>query len=386
MLEDRARVQKVPVCVDGRLAASEATGVASYAAAMRAALAATGRAPLVLDDAQRGRFGVRSGAVERARRWLRVWSSRSVTLRQEGDRLFAADVFRLAQARFDRTGRMLALQAPGQAGFMHWTYPIPARIAGWVNLYTVHDVIPLTDPALSPVDGGALRRRIMAVAAAGDRIVTVSSAARQAILAAMPLDPAQVTDCGAAIADMVPDAGSLPAGLTHDEYYLFCGTAEPRKNLPRLIAAWAESGTGRPLVVVGPDATRIAPQPGLIVLPYQPRAALMNLVRQARALLFPSLAEGLGLPVVEAMALGTAMLTSDRGALAETAGGAALLVNPEDRAAIAAAIRRLDRDDALRAALIARGLVRQEDYSLQVFGERLLALHAEFAGDLRVRG
>ncbi len=375
-------MQKVPVCVDGRLDATAATGVARYSATVRAALKVAGRLPLTLDDAQRGQFGGRAGLGNIALRQARARLDRSLSLRREGSRLHARDVFRLAHARFFATGRLLELEVPGPAGIMHWTYPVPARIRGWANIYTVHDVIPLTHPGMSAVDSNSLRRRILAVAEHADRIITVSAWARREILEALPLDAGRVTDCGIALTGLEGALGVLPKDLVPQQYYLFCGLSEPRKNVPRLVAAWAASGTERALVLAGPGFDGIAPRPGLIVLRYQPREVLMALMREARALLFPSLAEGFGLPVAEAMALGTPVLTSDRGALVETAGGAALLVDPNDEAAIAAGIARLDRDDALCAALAKAGRERAQAFDIASFAQRLTALHAEVVGDL----
>lgn len=380
-------MQQVPVCVDGRLAASRATGVASYGLAMRAALAATGAPPLLLDDARGGRFGGAAPWHERWPRYARARLPLSLHLTHDGDRLWARDIFRLSQTRFAATGRMLELRADGPAGIMHWTYPIPAWIAGWANIYTVHDVIPIVSPGLSPVDPHAMRRRIAAVAEQADRIITVSQAARRSIIDALSLPEEQVVDCGIAVtmadhAAGVP-AGTLPANLAPGEYFLFCGLNEPRKNVPRLVAAWAASGTRRPLVLVGPDAQSIPPRPGLVLLPFQPRERLLALIRDARALLFPSLAEGFGLPVAEAMTLGTPVLTSDSEVLSETAGGAALLVDPHDQASIAAGIARLDQDATLCADLAVRGAARARAFTPSLFGARLQALHDEFAGDSR---
>jgi glycosyltransferase involved in cell wall biosynthesis len=384
MLEDRALRQKIPVCVDGRLAASAATGVATYAAAVREALAATGERPLLLDDARRGEFGGGSSSWrDVARRQWRARVGRPVSLVRDERRLHARDVFRLAQARFTASGRLLELTAPGPPGIMHWTYPIPAWIAGWVNLYTIHDAIPLTAPALTSMAAAPLKRRIMKIADVADRFIAVSAAARQEILGVLPIDPPRVVDCGSAVSALDPGSGALPPGLTPGAYYLYCGLAEPRKNLPRLIEAWRASGTERPLVLAGPDHRAIAPAPGVLVLPFQERARLIDLIRGARALLFPSLAEGFGLPVAEAMALGTPVLTAHRGALAETAGGAALLVDPEDGAAIAGGIAALDRDVELLAMLKSRGLDRAAAFTTMAFGRRLRRLHDEFAGDSR---
>lgn len=377
LVEDQARVGKRRVAVDGRLLASEATGVASYARTMLAALTLTGPPPEIVDDATRGVFGRADTAWGRARRALAARRDGVVPLHQADGALWSRDVFRLAQARFNRSGRLLELSAPGAAGIVHWTYPVPVRIAGWANCYTVHDVIPLTRPALAHTDAAALRARLAAIVATDARLVTVSAHSRDAIVAALGIPAGRVVDCGSA-PEPFPDAAEYAERLSPGSYFLFCGMDEPRKNLARIKAAMRASGAPRVLAIAGHDA---AAEPDVVPLGYLSRSDLAAAIRGARALVFPSLEEGFGLPVIEAMALGTPVLTSDRGALAEVAGGAALLVDPEDVGAIADGIARLDRDDALVTALRTRGLERARAFSLAAFGQRLRALHAEIAGD-----
>ena len=139
-----------------------------------------------------------------------------------------------------------------------------------------------------------------------------------------------------------------------------------------------------PLVIAGPDgwgasdiAGLIESTPGVIRLPYLDRHTVRILVSQARALVMPSLAEGFGLPVAEAMALGTAVATSDHGALAETAGGAALAIDPHDIAALAAGLRRLAMDDAFCASLAAAGRRNAERFTPARFAERLTRAYAD---------
>ena len=369
---------KVPLCLDGRMLAARATGVATYARTVRAALAEVGSPPLILDDAARGRFGDPRG---KWRRWWRARSAASVQLAAEPGGLFAPDVFALAQARFARTGQVLRLQAPGPPGVIHWTYPVAAAIEGWRNLYTIHDVIPLTHPELVDTDPAALRARLDALRPYAAGYLTVSEHSRGEIARTLGLDPARVVSAGLAV-EPPPVAGPPPAGLTAGSYFVFHGLAEPRKNLPRVVDAWRASGSARALVIAGPDGGEVLDLKGAIRLPYLGRAELIALVAGARALVFPSLAEGFGLPSAEAMALGTPVLTSDEGACAETAGGAALLVPPTEVEAIAAAMRRLDRDDALCAGLRRAGLVRAKAaFGLQAFGERLLCAYADLIGD-----
>lgn len=367
------------MCVDGRLLAADATGVATYARTVVAALTATGDPPLILADGAGGRFAAAEGSVAKMRRWVAARTPRPLALVPQPGRLFAHDVFRRAQARFNASGHVLDLVAPGPPGVMHWTWPIPARVVGWANLYTVHDVIPLTAPALGTTDPAGFRARVEALLAGGGWLASVSGHAREEILATLDVAPERVLDCGSAV-DVGTPAEPLPHGL-EPGFFLFCGSTEPRKNLDRIVAGWRAAATSRPLVLVGhaPRGDRVA---GVIELGFVPRPLLLALLAAARALVFPTLAEGFGLPVVEAMALGTPVLTSNTGALAEVAGGAALAVDPCDVAAIGEAIRRLDREEALCAGLAAAGLRRARHFSPVDFGARLRRAYGEIAGDL----
>ena len=361
-------------------AAAGATGVARYGEAVLAALAESGRQPFVLDDAARGRFGEARGPADRARRMLAARLGHARALAYVGRWLRGRDVFRLAQARFDATGAMLRLRAPGAPGVMHWTYPIPARIEGWANLYTVHDVVPITHPALASVDPAKLRARLAAIVASGGRIATVSSASRAAIAGVTGVPADDILDCGSAVVALDRAGGPLPDGLAPGGYHLFCGMDEPRKNLPRIVAGWQASGARLPLVVAGPAGATA--YPGVRTLGYLDRPVLMDVIAGARSLVFATLEEGFGLPAIEAMALGTPVIASARGALGEVAGGAALAVDPEDAGAIGAAIRAIEGDASLAALLAERGRRRAADFSLPAFGKRLLAAYAEIAGDL----
>ena len=133
-----------------------------------------------------------------------------------------------------------------------------------------------------------------------------------------------------------------------------------RKNVARLIRAHRESRIARRLVIAGPDGWQAAQElqdagPGVLRLRWVARPQLVALIAGARFVVVPSLAEGFGLVVAEAMVLGTAVICSDHGALAEVAGGAARLVDPRDTAALAAAIADLDADDATLNTMVQVG-------------------------------
>lgn len=179
----------------------------------------------------------------------------------------------------------------------------------------------------------------------------------------------------------VSDAARVTAVLQKHNitppYFLFLSTLQPRKNLNRLIDAYIQSGVSHQLVLAGkpgwlsrpildkitnlPTSSRQglrSPISNKISLPgYIPDADKAALLSGATAVLYPSLYEGFGFPVLEAQACGTAVLTATTSSLPEVAGDAALLVDPLDTAALAAGICRLAQDETLCRALVEKGLV-----------------------------
>ncbi len=372
--------QNLTVAIDGRMLASGGTGVSTYAQALHGALSQLGHAPLIVADASSGAMPSASGRIERWIRWLDALIDRSRRLETSRHELRARDLFRLANVHFDRHGTVLRLKAHGHPGIMHWTYPLPMTLVGWTNVYTVHDAIPLTHPELTPIDSARHRRLLGAIQAAGGRIMTVSEAARRDLARALGSEGA----ISAVATGIAPASATIigPAGLPAQGYFLCVGSVEPRKNLLRLVEAHRASETDLPLVIAGPSGWHaeaiepcLAVAPDIIRLPYPSRPELMALIANARALLFPTLAEGFGLPIVEAMALGTPVLTSRGGATEEIAGGAALLASADEVDDIAAAIARLTHDDALRADLVRAGRARAEHFTLDAFADRLKAFH-----------
>ncbi len=157
-------------------------------------------------------------------------------------------------------------------------------------------------------------------------------------------------------------------GIVTPRYLLSLGSLEPRKNLRRLLSSWKKLQRELPedigLVVVGArgslkvfqDAAISEIPEGVHFTGYAQQEHLPALYSGAMALVYPSLYEGFGLPPVEAMACGTPVITSNTTSLPEVTGGAALLVDPLDEDAIAAAILRLVRDEPLRALMSEKSL------------------------------
>jgi glycosyltransferase involved in cell wall biosynthesis len=381
-------LRNVPIAMDRRMLGPGGTGVSTYAQALRHAHEQISPASLLVSDRPREGRSLRPW-LPRAARALLVGAR--IAYRQD-DSFVWRDLFRVAQVHFNIYGQLLRLRVPERAGIMHWTYPVPIWLEGWKNIYTVHDAIPLTSPQLSPIDPARHRRLLTAIWDRGASVVTVSEAARKEIAGSMDWDRSKIVSCSQPV-DLtdVQDVDRLwPSDdLSPGQYLLVCGSVEPRKNIERLLSAYRASRVSLPLVIAGPDGWQstdlkslIASTPGVRRLPYQTRGGMIALIRHARAVVMPSLAEGFGLPVAEAMMLGTPVLTSSGGALAETAGNAALLADPTSEQAIAEAVKRLCSDDALCRELSRAGLVRAtKHFSPQVFAERLAAVYARLSPD-----
>lgn len=246
---------------------------------------------------------------------------------------------------------------------------------------TMRRVTRLADAALMP---SALRR--------ADRIIAVSHATRDDLVADFPDAAGRVVvvheAASGATRPHAPDW--LAANAVTAPYVLFVGTLEPRKNLARLLRAFAQlpaALASTQLVVVGgggwgDDALdRQARSTGigarLRVLGQVDEAALATLYRDAACLAMPSLYEGFGLPLVEAMAHGTPVLTSNVASMPEVAGDAGMLVDPLDVASITHGLERLLGDAALRARLAAAARARSPQFSWARAARETLAVFAD---------
>lgn len=327
------------------------------------------------------------------------------------DEVFVAeDLFIAAQRHLKLRKRSLELRFEQPPDLFHASRPVPIRLPGRPNLYTVHDLVPLRLPYTTLSDKPALHATMSELARTADHFVTVSDSAKNDLMEFFGVGADRITTTYQAVQfpphlleqseeDTQTD---LRGGfdLEPGEYFLFVGALEPKKNVRNLIEAYAGSGSRYPLVIAGAAGwlnedeqrmiaderflyyeiagTRVTPKRRVRRLSYLPQARLVSLIRGARALLFPSIYEGFGLPVVEAMLLGTPVMTSNVSSLPEVAGDAALLVDPYDLRAMTKAIRTLDADADLRAELSRRGRVRAAFFSPERFRERMQSLYSRF--------
>ncbi|QTH19558.1 glycosyltransferase family 4 protein [Rhizorhabdus wittichii] len=432
---------RLTIGIDGfNLAMPRGTGVATYGLGLAEAVAALGHATL-------GVFGIDVGDRADSRELLfydRIGKERAPETRKQHRRRLRRETFRsflpahahevpvtdavekqafagrlprfdrlvsspalfdVADRRLRRAGTFLTLRMPDPPAIMHWTYPVPIRLEGARNVYTLHDLVPLKLPYTTLDDKRHYRRLIELCVTEGDHICTVSESSRADILALFPgVAPDKVTNsyqtapvpAELLARDPAEDAGVVEGlfGLKRRGYFLFFGALDPKKNLARIIEAYLTSRSETPLVIVGArhwgteQEARIfgdqkkgvslygeAAAKGLVQLDYLPREMLLRLVRGAKAVMFPSLYEGFGLPALEAIRLGTPVISSTISSLPEVVGDAGLLVDPYDAGAIAGAMRALDEDPALAARLSAAAPAQAARFSDEAYRARLAAMY-----------
>lgn len=266
---------------------------------------------------------------------------------------------------------------------------------------TIHDIIHLLYPQFLPNRLALVYARVMVRRALSraDRIITVSYNSKRDLVDYFGINPARVDviyngvsprfrpDIPADERERVARKYGIPM-----PYLLFLGGERPHKNAQNVIRAFAEARRSRPdlphvLALAGPmpkntaridaligalDLGSSIARPGLIE-----EDDLPGLFAGADALLYPTLYEGFGLPVVEAMACGTPVLTSSTSALQEIAGGYAFLVDPLDVDAIARGIVALTTDPKIRSDYVELGRKRALDFSWHKAAERTLEVYAE---------
>lgn len=270
-----------------------------------------------------------------------------------------------------------AIAARERATLMHVTYTGPVY-SPCPMVVTVHDVSYWRHPEwFSRRDLAVLRTGVAMTVRRARGIITVSHHARSEISACYhcPESRIQVTHeaadpwfCRKAGERTLPPVWMAGAGI-RGPYVLAVGNLQPRKNLNRLVAAFAqlkrEKRVGHQLVFAGRAKWReselfeVIRREGLmddVVFPgYLPDEGLADLYREAAVFVYPSLYEGFGLPVLEAMACGAPVITSNVASIPEVAGSAAVMVDPLDVQSLKDALSRVLADEAVRHDLSARG-------------------------------
>ncbi len=267
----------------------------------------------------------------------------------------------------------LGIQFPERAArgmdLFHATNQIRRPPAALALTATLHDLTVWRMPHLHTSGNIAADKRYADhILRQASGLIAVSEHTRRDAIELLGLHPDRITTIHNGVAEAYFEPGE--AVVRAKPYILHLGTIEPRKNIDTLLDAWLQLPRDlrdtHELVIAGPAGWASAPTiarlkthpPGVTWLGYVPESALPGLIRGALALVYPSLYEGFGLPLAQAMACGTAAVTSNVSALPEVAGDAALLVEPQSASAIRNAMTRLIEDAELRRRLGEQGRTR----------------------------
>ncbi len=308
----------------------------------------TGPGYLLLDRSGMARFAAACDSGDWGRADLLSRAFRRLTPAQQAAQSLSR---RHAIGRCPRAGlrRMLARHLPQGGRYLNTGHAnlsasglAALRRAGLRCAVLIHDTIPLDLPRMSrPGSAARFEALLSAVACHADRVIVSADTTRVAVAAQLRRLGGAPGIIVAPLGVALPQAGDPPAGLDLDPpFFVALGTIEPRKNHALLLDVWDRLGPGAPrLLICGSRGwnnravfDRLDAKPANVVeLPGLPDAAVAALLLRARALLFPSLAEGYGLPPLEAAALGTPVVCGDLAICRELLGPRAVYLDPHDR-------------------------------------------------------
>jgi O-antigen biosynthesis alpha-1,2-mannosyltransferase len=251
---------------------------------------------------------------------------------------------------------------------------------------TFHDLFVMSGDYSTPEFRLKFTDQARTAAERSNLIITVSHFTAKQVEEFLKVEPARIR----VIPHGVRQPSEPQSPTPREPMILFVGALQRRKNVARLIEAFERVAPGWQLVLAGSfgfGSTEIlaraeaSPRRADIqILGYVPDGVLERLYQRASVFAFPSLDEGFGMPVLDAMARGVPVLTSNVSALPEIAGEAALEVDPVQTDAIAEGLRRLTGDENLRAQYAHRGLARSREFSWEKAVERTWKVYLELLG------
>lgn len=321
--------------------------------------------------------------------------------RRKHPETFAPDARRVdcwtpAHHRLERWA-LAAEVLPHGLDLLHSPDFIPPAAGYRRSVITVHDLTFLRYPAFLTAEARRYYNRQIGWAVGRAAAISADSQATKAdLIDLLRVPEAKVTVIPLGLdPEFRPDAPEGADAATLAElglkrgYVLFVGTFEPRKNVDGLLRAYARwrehTPDAPPLVLVGrrgwlfaetlAEIARLGLEPHVRRLEELPAAALPAVYRGAGVLVLPSHYEGFGFPVLEAMGCGTPVICADRASLPEIAGGAAVLIDPDDEAALVDALGRVAGESTLRTTLVAQGLARAQAFTWERTAHATLALY-----------
>ncbi len=278
-------------------------------------------------------------------------------------------------------------------------FVLPPVKPGVRTIVTIHDLSFVREPdSVMPGMTAHLKRWVPRSVERADRVIAVSEATRQDLIELYQTPPEKITTLYHGVTaefKVIKEPATLASvrqkyGLGDRSFILSLGTIQPRKNYRRLIQAFAKIDRSFSLVIGGgkgwkyenilAEVARQGLEKRVHFLGFVADADLPALYNAASLFVLPSLYEGFGLPLLEAMSCGTPVIASNRSAMPEVVGQAGLLVDPRDTPAIAAAISKVLADPNLQQRLSQAGLIQAARFSWADMAGQLLKLYYQLLG------
>lgn len=334
-----------------------------------------------------------------------VLEPRKRNLFDQLDKIYVANnLMDRSRLHFNRYKQPLSIKVNTTPKIFHATQLIPIKINNSINIYTIHDLIPYHTPQYTLDDKKYYYESLLSIIHNSDYIITVSEASRNEIIKLSGSDSSKIINTYQSVSfpknllefpsnemrAFVENSYNLESG----NYFFYYGGFDPRKNLKGVIDGYLASNSKSKLVIAGGlgweyendlkrikeskigakkiTQDRIVEDERIIQLSYLSLFQLFSLLKNSKALIYPSFYEGFGLPAVEAMMLGVPVITSNASSLPEITNGSALLVSPYDIRDISNAIKQIEHSDDLRKELIFKGLRRYQEFTPEAYQKRLL--------------
>ncbi len=264
-----------------------------------------------------------------------------------------------------------------------WTQP-PAKEAKLVT--TIHDLSFLRWPSsVHPKVLAVQKRRLAWVKKEAEMIIAVSETTKKEIIELLGIPERKIRVIHEALpADfkkIKPQVNLKKLGI-HKPYLLASGSQAPRKNIERVIQAFAllKNKKDLQLVITGNYQPQGKIPAGVISRDFGTWKEWAGLIKEAEALVYPSLYEGFGLPILESFYLGTPVVTSNLSSMKEVAGQGAVLVSPDSVESIAGGVEKLLSDSQFKKELVKKGKKRVADFSWEKAARETLAVYEQARG------
>lgn len=282
---------------------------------------------------------------------------------------------------------------------VHYFKPATTPFKKPLSIATMYDVIPLLHPETqTKIQLAYWKKQLPLVAKTCDHLITISESAKNDIVNLLNISPDKITVTPLGVDEKFKRADEEKINAIKEKYslnspfFLFVGTIEPRKNIAKLIKAFDSIADQVPheLVITGKwgwkfDDVKEAlgnarSKDKIKILSYVDGVDLVPLYSAADVFVFPSLYEGFGLPVLEALACGVPVITSNVSSLPEAVGENGILINPESEEGIAQSMLKLAQDEALKKDLSQKGTEWAKNFTWEKTAEETLKVYDKVLG------